>query len=53
MKELFITSLEELEELQIEYNLEDLGMSGKYDGWHWMQDDESEIAVYFKLEQEN
>ena len=51
MKELFVTTLEELEELECEYNLEDNGMSGKHDGFHWYQDDEAQVAVYFKLEQ--
>lgn len=51
MKELFVTTLEELQDLECEYNLEDCGMSGKHYGWHWYQDDEAEVAVYFKLEQ--
>jgi hypothetical protein len=51
MKELFVTTLEELEELQCEYNLEDCGMSGQHYGWQWLQDDETEVAVYFKLEE--
>ena len=51
MKELFVSTLEELEELECEYNLEDNGMSGKHDGFHWYQDDEAGVALYFKLEQ--
>lgn len=50
MKELFVKSVEELEELECEYNLEDCGMSGKHYGWHWYQDDEQQVAVYFKME---
>ena len=50
MKELFVNTLEELEELECEYSLEDNGMSGKHDGFHWYQDDEAGVAVYFKLE---
>ena len=51
MKELFVKSVEELEELECEYNLEDCGMSGKHYGFHWYQDDEQQVAVYFKMEQ--
>lgn len=50
MKEIFVTSLEELESMEYDYNLEDCGMSGKHYGWHWYQDDAYEVAVYFKLE---
>lgn len=50
MKEIFVRSFEELEELQCKYNLEDCGKSGQYTGWDWMQDDEAEVAVYFKPE---
>lgn len=50
MKELFVTTLDELQDLELEYNLEDCGMSGKYYGWHWYQDDEQQVAVYFKME---
>lgn len=52
MKELFVKTLDELEELEIEYNLEDCGMSGQYYNWHWYQDDEAGVAVYFKLNEE-
>ena len=45
MKELFV-DWEKFEELEIEYTLEDCGMSGRYPGWHWFQDDEADIAVY-------
>ena len=51
MKEIFVTTIEEYEELQIEYNLEECGMSGKYYGWSWSQDDDAKVAVYFKLEE--
>lgn len=47
MKEIF-ANWEELEELEVEYNLEDCGMSGKYIGYHWYQDDAAEISVYVK-----
>lgn len=49
MEERFVTSLEEFEELQIEYNLEDCGYSGTYFNWKWFQDDEAELAVYVKI----
>ena len=52
MKEIFVTNLEEFEELECEYNLEDCGMSGQYYDWHWYQDDDNEVAVYFKLEED-
>lgn len=52
MKEIFVTSREELENLECEYNLEDCGMSGKYYGWYWSQDDEAGVAVYCKFEDE-
>ena len=51
MKEIFVTTIEEYEELQIEYNLEECGMSGKYYGWNWSQDDNAKVIVYFKLEE--
>lgn len=52
MEEIFVTNLEELQDLECEYDLEDCGMSGLYNGWHWLQDDESNVAVYFKIEEE-
>lgn len=48
MKQIFVTDLEQLQELEERYNLEDCGMSGQHYGWHWLQDDEARIAVYFK-----
>ena len=51
MREIFVTTLEELEEMECEYNLEDCGMSGLYPDHHWMQDDEAEVAVYVKIQQ--
>jgi hypothetical protein len=48
MKEVFVESSEQLEELETVYNLEDCGMSGKYPDYHWLQDDENGIAVYYK-----
>lgn len=50
MEELFVTTLEELEKMQEQYNLEDCGMSGQHYGWHWFQDDEASVSVYFKLQ---
>jgi len=47
MKEIFAT-WEEFEELEIEYNLEDCGMSGKYPAYHWYQDDAAQVVVYVK-----
>lgn len=47
MKEIFV-NWEELEELEVKYNLEDCGMSGKHPGYHWYQDDEAEVSVYVK-----
>jgi len=48
MKEIFVETAEEFENLQVEYNLEDLGMSGQHPGFHWLQDDRAEVAVYYK-----
>jgi len=47
MKEIFVENKEQLEELEAEYNLEDFGMSGRYPSYHWLQDDEAEVAVYY------
>ena len=49
MKKIFVETLEELQELKEQYNLQDCGMSKKYYGWHWYQDDDAKVAVYFKL----
>lgn len=46
-KEIFVTTIEEIEELKCKYNLDDCGMSGRYDGWHWLSGEE--IDVYYKL----
>ena len=51
-EEIFVTTIEDLEEMEIKYNLEDCGMSGRHIGWHWYSDDETEVDVYFKLEEE-
>ena len=48
MKEIFITTDEEFLNVMCEYNLEDCGMSGRYPGWHWFQDDDAEVAIYVK-----
>ena len=48
-KQMFITTLEELEDLQCMYELEFCGTSGRYDGWQWFSGDN--IDVYFKLEE--
>lgn len=48
MREIFVKSAEELEGLEVEFNLEDNGMSGQYPEYHWLQDDEAEVAVYYK-----
>lgn len=52
MKEMFIT-FEKLEEMELEYTLEDNGMSGRYVGYHWytaVNDSQPEdiIEVYVK-----
>lgn len=49
MEEKFVTSLEEFEQLEIDYNLEYCGYSGTYFNWKWFQDDEAELAVYVKI----
>lgn len=47
MREIFVETVEELEDLEVEFNLEDCGMSGQYSGYHWLQDDDAEVAVYY------
>lgn len=49
MREIFVENAGELEELEVKFNLEDNGMSGQYPEYHWLQDDEAEVAVYYKL----
>ena len=51
MKKIFITDLEELQEKECKYNLEDCGMSGDYPDYHWLQDDDADVAIYYKLEE--
>lgn len=46
-KEIF-ANWEQFDQLEIDYNLEDYGMSGLYYGYHWFQDDQAGIAVYVK-----
>lgn len=53
MIELFVRDFERMEELECEYNLEDCGLSGKYYGWHWFQDDDAGVAVYFMSPPQN
>lgn len=48
MREIFVKSREELEELEVEFNLEDCGMSGQHYGFHWLQDDEAGVTVYYE-----
>ena len=48
-KEIFATTIEELEDLQCEHQLEFCGMSGAHYGWQWYASDN--IDVYFKLEE--
>ena len=52
IREIFTSSIEELEDLQCTYNLEDCGLSGRYYGYHWYQDDDAGIAVYFRPEED-
>ena len=50
MKELFINSIEELEELQCQHDLEYCGMSGLYPTYRWYAGEE--IDIYFTPEEE-
>lgn len=52
MEDIFVTNLEAYEELEIEYDLQDNGMSGDHIGWHWYSDDKAGVNVYLKIEQE-
>ena len=47
MNEIFVTTLDELMNLMVKYNLEHNGMSNIYHGWHWYTDDEQDVEVYF------
>lgn len=47
-QEIFPKTWEEFQQLEIDYNLEDCGMSGLYYGYHWFQDDQAGVAVYVK-----
>lgn len=49
-KNIFTTTIEELQESEEKYNLEDCGMSGLFIGWHWFCDNEKDVNVYFRLE---
>lgn len=45
-KTIMVETVEEFENLEIEYNLEDCGMSGLYYGCHWFCDDAANVDVY-------
>ena len=47
MEEYFAT-WEEYEDLSLDFNLIDMGMSGKYYGYHWFQDELKNINIYVK-----
>lgn len=46
--EILFVNWNDLEELEIMYNLKDGGMSGHYPGYHWFYDDYTGINVYVK-----
>ena len=48
MKEIFITNLNELEELECKYTLEFCGYSGKY--YNWLYFAGEEVSIYFQNE---
>ena len=50
-KEIFATTLEELEDLQCMCELEFCGMSGAHYGWQWYASVDADVNVYFKLEE--
>ena len=52
MKDIFVTSLIDFENMEIDYNLEFCGMSGRHYGWKWYIDDEAGVNVYFKDNEE-
>ena len=45
-KELFVKLPENLQDIMEDIELQDCGMSGKYQGWHWFSG--CCIDVYFK-----
>lgn len=50
---IFVTDEQEMDDLMVQYNLEDNGMSGCYLGYHWYSDDEADVNVYFKMAEED
>ena len=50
-KEIFATTLEELENLQCTHQLEFCGMSGAHYGWQWFSGVDADLDVYFRLEE--
>lgn len=49
-KEIIATTQEELEALEVEFDLEDCGMSGSHPGMHYLSDDVEEVDVYYNPE---
>lgn len=49
-KNIFTTTLNELQEFEEKYKLEDCGMSGVYIGWRRYCGSEIDVNVYFRLE---
>ena len=45
-EELFVKLLENLQDIMEDIELQDCGMSGKYQGWHWFSGDC--IDIYYK-----
>lgn len=50
--EIFCNTPDEYSNLCCEYNLEDCGASGKYDGCSWSHDDKYNVDVYYKCTEE-
>lgn len=45
-KIIIVETVEEFENLEIEYNLEDCGMSGSHPDCHWYADDDAKVDIY-------
>ena len=45
-KIIMVETVEEFENLEIEYNLEDCGMSGLHPDCHWYADDVAKVDIY-------
>lgn len=50
--EIFCNTPDEYSDLCCEFDLEDCGNSGKYDGCSWSHDDKNDVDVYYTCKEE-